>query len=351
MQISLLLLAFTVLSRLLAQQTINPKTFYTGGGCATIPNIGSPILMISNVHKYIENALNINNKYTVVKYIHFMQSSSTANLGQTTYKLAFSVTDYSSTKYLGMEVVVSSGGIGSSKINKFILTSDIEKLRVVIDRGIVDNKSFSCGDLKFAYSSYGNGDSNNNLDYLFAGNNMNGMPSSLLGQLSGPSNNKVCITANYVETNNFYGKANNATPVDLINCVPDKPSISSIRLACMNNTIYFMQLVYNNFGDNGTTTSPIVGNSNVSANYLTTIDLSGVSRIEFNRYSDSLGNNRLNLKTYSTNNGVLTNFNCGNVTTNPQQVVILANDFIGLTGIYTNGSYIQAFEVTQYRSS
>jgi len=58
MKMRILLLLLSGLTLINSQPVANAQTILTGGGCATIPNVGSPILMISNVHKFIEDALN-----------------------------------------------------------------------------------------------------------------------------------------------------------------------------------------------------------------------------------------------------------------------------------------------------
>lgn len=353
MKIGSLLLLLGGLQLLHAQPAVNPQTFFTGGGCATIPNVGSPILMIANAHKYIEDALNMNNKYTVVKYIHFVQTMSNVTQGHSTYRLAFSITDYSSTKYVGVEAVIAPRGIGSTKINKFLLTNDIEKLKVVIDSTINPDNSYSCGDLKFGYSSYGNGDPNSP-NSIYPGRNENGIPSSILNQLnnhisSTPTvKNKTCITANYLETTDFIGTAAPTVPVDLLNCLPDKNAVAAIRIGCAATVVTLIQLVFNNFNNSGTTTSPIVGALVTPANSITQIDLAGVHRIEFNSFTGA-ATLTINIKTYDSENNKMSDYTCGSVATNPRQLVVLNYDFLGITTIHHNAALIHSFEITQYR--
>lgn len=347
-------LLFTLASfNFISSQAVNtPQTFFTGGGCATIPSVGSPILMIANAHKYIEDALNVKNQYTVVKYIHFVQIASSTTPGQNTYKMAFSITDYTSTKYVGIEAVLSPTGIGASRINKFIFTTDLPKLRTIIDSTINPANSFSCGDLKFAYSSTGNNDSSK-LDYIFPGRNQNGARQSILDQLKNTDPRpkvKTCITANYLESTDFYGTTSSApVPTDAISCVPNKRTVSAIRIGCLSNaTVSNIEMVFNNFNDGGTN-NVFVGNPTLSQNFIEYIDLSIAERIEF--ISHSLGSAlKLTINTYNNIGEVESTYTCGSISGNNKRVIVMASDFLGFSKIFF-ATRIQKFEIVQYRES
>ena len=330
------------------------QVFLTGGSCAKIPGVGSPILMLANAHKYIEDALHVKNDYTVVKYIHFSSIPSATVPGQVTYKLVFSITDYNGTKYLGLEVLVSPFGIGSVRIVKFLLTKSIDAIKNAIDSTVDESNTFQCGDLKFVYSSFGN-DPTAKLKYLHPGRNQNSAKLALLNQLNKTTakdvKRRVCANINYVETANFYegefGVGPNG-PDDLLNCLPDQPAVAAIHVGCFNDALTSFQLTFNNFNGPGTTTSPIVGDATTPASDITSISLVGVDRVSFTRTTNP---DSLAIQTLDENNNVLDNFECGAGATDPETVIVTVDDFLGITSITHDGNLISSFEITQYNSS
>lgn len=327
------------------------QTFYTGGGCASIPGVGSPILMISNAHKYIEDALNIKNSYTTVKYLYSNQTSTGATNGQIVFRLAFSITDYNGTKFIGVELASSPFGIGGITINKFLLSSNVAVLTRFIDPAITATTSITCGDLKFVYSSYGN-DSSTPLDYNYIGRNRTSAGLNVLNNLnqnnSNAANNKTCVSANFLETATFYGTPNNVTPVDLLNCLPNKNAVSAINVGCVNGAVTSLQLVYNNISDNGTTTSSIVGNPNTGINNITSIALGNSDRITFTSFTNPTA---LNIKTLDKNGATLTNYSCGTSATTSVSFTLATSDFLGLTKITGDNNAITSFQLTQYNNN
>jgi len=180
---------------------------------------------------------------------------------------------------------------------------------------------------------------------------LNGAPSSILNQLNSKTTqtakNKTCVTANYLETTDFIGTASAVTPIDLLNFVPNRNSIASIRIGCVANAMTMLQLVYNNYNDSGSTVSPIVGSATTSVNDILYVDLSAAFRIKFDGLTAGPALT-FAVTTYDANNNVLSTVQCG-TGTGGNSVVVLASDFLGLTDIFSNGSIIQSFEVTQYK--
>lgn len=363
----------------------------SSNSCTTIPGIGSPVLMIANAKQYIEDALNIKNQYTVVKFIYYALVPPSANTsttiiqpvpqnqtagqnqipGQTqlpgqaqvqpvniatTYRLVFSITDYYGTKYAAVEFSVSPFGIGSVKINRFMLTNQLARIKSMIDPNITDSASLSCGDLKYVYSSFGQGN-DKTLDYIYPGENNNSAGLNILNNfignnrpVSGASANatRTCTTSNFIETSGFFGTATTgATAVDLINCLPSKPAVSAILVGCNANVLSSLQLQYNNYNDNGTTLSAFSGNPNTPASAINTISLGNASRISITTFTTPA---TVRIQTFDANNAQLTNYTCGTGTTAPQNVVISANDFLGLSSIAASATGVSSFEVTQYRA-
>lgn len=331
-----------------SQQTL------AGNSCASIPGVGSPILMIANAQRFIDDSLNIKNTYTVVKYLYNNTIASTTTSGQVIYRLAFSLTDYSSVKYIGIELSLSPFGIGSTSINKFLLTSSLTALNKYIDPAITATTNLTCGDLKFVYSSYGNSPTSP-LDYNYPGRNRNSAGLNVLNNLTPASGasasvanvaSRVCTTANFQETSQFFGTAGTGTPVDLINCLPNKSAIAAINVGCVNNAVTSLQLIYNNLNDNGTTTSQIVGNPNTPAASVTSVALGNAARVTLSAFSNP---NTLSISTLDANGNVLTNYTCGTGTATPFTATISVGDFLGLGAITTDNTVIQSFQLVQYQ--
>lgn len=348
--------ALSLFSILLASITAQMATsqqqvFITGGGCANIPGVGSPILMVANTHKYIEDGLNIKNNYTHVKFIYFCQIPSPHVSEQKLYRMVFTITDYYGTKFIGMEFVVFPFGIGSVRINRFIFSQQFAAVKNFIDNNINPTNTISCGDLKFVYSSFGN-DPTNDLDYLFAGRNQNSAGLAILNQLNSnvakPNITRTCVSYNYIQTGNFFGAGAVGTPIDLLHCLPNENAIAAIQIGCNVMGVASLQLTYNNLNDNGTTASPYIGNASIPASAITTISLGAVDRISITSYSSP---NSLQIQTLDINNNVLTNYQCGIGVATPQNVVVTTRDFLGFTRVITNSAVIQSFEVAQYNTS
>lgn len=337
-----------------------PQTILTGGGCASIPGVGSPILMINNAHRFIEDSLNIKNTYTNVKYLYFLKTSPATNPNVSNFRLVFSVTDYNNTKYIAIDLDQSPFGIGSTKIVKFLMTSDIAKVRQFIDPNFTTNVTFSCGDLKYVYSSFGTSPTNP-LDYNFPGRNQNSAGLNVLNNLlpssgasaalpvGGPNANntpnKVCVTANFIETTNFFGTATAATPVDLVRCLPRKNGVASISIGCVNNTVQSIQLFFNDLNNRGTTPSIFVGNPNTPATAITNIDLSPSDRIIFTRTSTP---DSIRIQTVADNGANLTDYVCGLGATNTNSQTVLTNNFLGFGNIFASANGVNAFDIVSY---
>lgn len=349
MKLSVLLLVIQIFGYLNANVTT--QNFFTGGGCATIPGIGSPILMIANANKYIEDALNIKNPYTSVKYIHFVAQqpfTSAFNL----YRLGFSITDLNNTKYIGVEFTGQPFGIGTIKINKFLMTTDFNRMKQFIDKDMVLTNSFKCGDLKFAYSSFGN-DPTPDLNYVFPGRNQNSTGLAILDQLNSntakPAKTKTCVTANFIESQNIYGTGTGTTVNDLTACLPNERAIAAIKIGCNLLTgVTMIQLVKNNLNDNGTTDSNIVGSATTTAANITTIDLNGAYSISFTGYTTGITNG-LRVQTFDINGKEITNFLCGIPAVSSKNVITTVDDFLGFTSIYYTAPNITGLKVLQYK--
>ena len=339
-----------------------PQTFLTGGGCASIPGVGSPILMIANAHKFIEDNLKIQNSYSNVRYVHYAESTTSVGMAKTNYKLAFAITDFNGVKYIAVDLDQSPFGIGSTKINKFLMTGDAARVKQFIDVNFNTRNTISCGDMKFVYSSYGN-DPTAKHDYLFPGRNQNSAGLAVLNNLGskggdkssdpkmGDSMNdkqKNCSTANAVFTENFFGAKTGTTPVPMMDCHPTKQTVASIIVGCSNNVVSSLQLSFNNVGDNGTHMSTFAGNPATPVSATTTIDLRAVNKITFTSFSTPA---TLMIKTLDDKNNVLTSFTCGTGMTGQKMHTILTADFLGFIDVEGSATGISFFDLVFYQPS
>lgn len=326
------------------------QTFLTGGGCASIPGVGSPILMISNAHKFIEDNLKIQNSYSTIKYIHFVKVTTTTGNILTNYKIAFSLTDFNGTKFIAVDIDQSPFGIGSTKINRFLMTPDANRVRQFIDINFNTRATFSCGDLKFVYSSFGN-DPTAQHGYLFPGRNQNSTGLAVLNNLNSTEGkpvgkgDKTCVTANYIATTNFFGATTATTPTDMISCNPKGPSVAMIVIACSNNAVVAIQLFFTNLNDSGTTMSPFAGNPTAPINTLIPIDLKGAEKISMTSTSTPAS---LNIKTMDKNNTVMQDVTCGAGVGTPKTNVMMVSDFLGFGDIYSSPTSIDALDLVTY---
>mgnify|MGYP006978833303 CR=1 FL=1 len=340
------------------------QTFLTGGGCATIPGVGSPILMIANAHKFIEDNFKIQNTYSNVKYIHYSKTTSLTDNMVINYKLVFALTDYNGTKYIAVDLDQSPFGIGSTKINKFLMTPDAARIRQFIDVHFHTKNSYSCGDMKYVYSSFGNNPSSTH-DYLFPGRNQNSAGLAVLSELgnqaagssasapvgnspSGAGNSsRVCVTANFISTTDFFGVRTATTPIDIVSCHPKKPAVAQILVSCNNNVVSSLQLSFNNINDEGTTMSQFVGNPTTPANSITYLELRAAFRIVF---TSNASPSSLNIKTYDDKNTIIQEFNCGTGTTTPKTQIVLVTDFLGYGDVYSSANGVDGFDLVSYKA-
>lgn len=348
----LLLLALALHTSLAHKET--GQTFLTGGGCATIPGCGSPILMIANAHKFIEDNLKIQNTYSNVRYIHYVKTPSPGGEMMTNYKLVFSLTDYVGTKYIAIDMDQSPFGIGSTKINRFLMTPDPARIRQYIDINFNNKTSYSCGDMKFVYSSFGN-DPTTKMEYLYPGRNQNSAGLAVLNNLSSnpadEANNekkKTCATSNFLSTTNFYGTPTASTPVDLISCHPTKQSCSMILISCINNAISSLQLAFNNIGDNGTNMSQFCGNPSTPASAIVQIDLKNAFKLQC---TSATSPPTMTIKTFDKHDKMLQQFTCGTGTTAPKTHMIYTADFLGCTDVHSSATGVEACDIATYSAA
>ena len=316
-------------------------------GCVEIPQVGSPVLMIPNVHEYIEGALDADNPYTQVKYIFFSRTASKSTAGKHTYKIVFSINDYHGTKYVGLELFVSPFTMGNSRITRMLITRNIDLIKEIIDPEVDPSNSYTCGDLKMIYTRSTRAPS----AQMKEAHSRRSLGLSMLAKAGKTdemaSVTRRCVSANYIETNEFFGTTSNNTPIDLVHCLPRKEPINAIMVGCHNNALAGLQLVYNNIDNKGTKMSLYVGDSQIPASSITTIPLGDADRISFTAYTSP---NSLRIQTLDQINTVISSFTCGTGESSPKNVIVGAEDFLGFSAIHTNGDIIQSFQVATYRA-
>ena len=365
-KILLLLLATSTLyiSTTKADYTGKGNTFLTGGGCGEIPGVGSPILMVSNAHKYIEDALHIKNNYTQVRYVYFESNPDPSTPGRTIKKMVFEITTYYGKKYLAVEVVTANNGMGSIRINRFMMTSELSKLGSLFSIAnitTVVTSDYSCGDQKFVYSSYGN-DPTTPLDYVYPGRNYNSASKFILKALDDQSKKpriRNCVTKNFRETENFYGSSFGQPPNNLSRCIPKKLAIARILINCdnvnaANGRIRSLQMIYNNYNDDGKTYSSIIGDGNAPSSGNHVIDLEAAAKIEITSHFDPGNNKAILIKTFDENHQQLTDYKCGTFTVLvPNKILVNVEDFLGFNDVQTNvgSTRVERLEVVTYEDN
>lgn len=189
-------------------------------GCSDIDSIGSPILLVFQAEKMIEEAMKVQNAGTFVRYLYYKQEIIPAQFS-ILYTLVFEIADQGQSYFIGAIVDNPSNGIGSTNFKKFILSTKLEVVKAVLK--ITDafpSSPYVCGDLKMIFSSYGN-DPRKRLPGDFPGLNRNALSPALnkalqdlvrntnLGNASDPTdpNNtppRECTDPHYINHSNFW---------------------------------------------------------------------------------------------------------------------------------------------------
>ena len=338
---------------------VNSQTYFTGGGCAEIPKIGSPILMIADAHQFIEDSLDTKNKHTVARYVFFESTISTNRPGVSITKLIFEINSYSGKMYLAAELEAGSNSIGGTRFNKFMMSKDLGKVGSafsIANIAAATDNVFNCGDLKYIYSSYGRGNSSQ-LSYLFPGRNQNRASQSILDRLRTQKPQKpkrrLCVTMNYVKTVDFYGSIPPTPPVNLINCLPDRPGIAAISINCNSITgrIRSLRMIYNRPGSTGVTFSNLIGDPTAPISDNVDIDLRGADKIQLISYFAPGVDKAIHINTLDTNNQLISTYNCGSFTGGTRSEIIAeVGDFLGFSDVQLNaaGIVVERLEVTTY---
>ena len=180
-------------------------------GCSDIQSIGSPILLAYQAENIIENIMKQQTQGSFVRYIYYKDAAA-ACLFSKLYTLIFEIRDPSGAYFVGILFDNPSNGIGSVKFLKFILNGNLDVVKKVL--GVTSNcqdQSYTCGDLKSIFSSFGN-DPRYDLPQQYPGQNRNSIPPSLLKSLKELTNkntspaiyNRDCDPSHFINQNNHY---------------------------------------------------------------------------------------------------------------------------------------------------
>ena len=253
----------------IAQQN---RSFFTGGGCPAITGVGHPVLMISHVHKFINDAMNSKNSYTSVDFIYHNKSAEDIN-GMSTYIFVFRLNAISQNMFLGIKFEAGSFNtmrlIQYMKLESLIMTGNV----LGVDNISNNLNNPECGDLKYQFSFYGQRPTSN-LPYTSFGRNGNSVNLDLLSKIHMTHgitgrNPKICVDNNYSQftiIDNTFGSS--GIPYADNDCSPSTViPIHKLRIICgigrPGSATYsaqsgprfaltrYIQLIYNNPSGSG----------------------------------------------------------------------------------------------------
>lgn len=159
--------------------------------CSMIDSIGSPVLLVYQAQQIINRMIDPKNSNSFVKYLYYSTTPSSTNGLFQIYQLVFSVSDYSSTYYIGLEFRVaksgvsdpnwSQSGLGTGEFDQMIIKTSLQDVYTTlgITNGPTNPNLIDCGDLKFIYSSFGN-DPRSAVPGEYPGKNRNGIVAALV---------------------------------------------------------------------------------------------------------------------------------------------------------------------------
>ncbi len=230
------LLVSTVSSQFQNQQ------FFTGGGCSQIKGLGSPILMVANAHKYINDALNSKNPYTDVALLSFTETPNTTT-NATNYKMVFGVTTLKGLEYFAIDFDAFGDGFGAMKTNRMLVTPNLVWVGAIFSLDTTTFAEINCGDLKFMFSFYGQ-DPTADLPFVWPGRNQNSVGLGILNRINIENQNngvtqRVCTLENYLAHNFLDEAATPAPPADLdvnFGCAPSGLNVNSFTIECVDGT-------------------------------------------------------------------------------------------------------------------
>lgn len=344
------------------------RQFFTGGGCASIPGVGAPVLMISNAHKYIIDSLDNKNPHTSVNFI-FQDSEGPDERGITTYKLVFQVTSNSGQKFYGIQFENIN-----MRLNQLMMNNSISMLgKIMKIENLADNLTdIQCGDLKFLFSFYGR-DPTSDLPFPAFGRNGNSVGLDLLSriQMTHGEVNEVrlprdCDAANintYSVQDIIIDAFGYAPLPEMFMCLyePIVP-VHAIRIYCAeagvevpnsgpNSSVRYLQAIFNNASDTLTYSFAYSGSYVTDPSIVKEINIDQAATITFIKkdWVPAPGGHRgFEIITKNSDGFVLDQYGCGQ-TSDGQRVtetnfdgvkkVIDVHDFFGFTNVHSELSF------------
>ena len=275
------------------------RSFFTGGGCSSIPGVGAPVLMISHAHKFINDALNSNNPHSAMEFVYFEETSVNSN-GNSTIILIFQLSSYKVT-YFGIKIdntntMTTHQLIKHDNINTLGDVFKVDNLAEKID-------SIECGDLKFIFSSYGQKPTSD-LPFTSFGRNMNSASLDFLsrvqithGQIVNGRIPKVCSSKNFTMERLYSGLW--TVPTDFessFECTNGSTvtPVHKLRFVCtLNGTtttstssgppsgLRYMQVIFNDPSGIGTFEGEEFGDTTFPESDVTEINIDQAAQIHF----------------------------------------------------------------------
>ena len=337
------MLCMTVLLVSAVSTQFQNRQFFTGGGCSQIKGLGSPILMVANAHKYINDALNSKNPYTDVALLSFTATAN-ATTNATNYKLVFGVTTLKGLEYFAIDFDAFGDGFGAMKTNRMMITPNLNWVGSIFSLDTATFTEINCGDLKFMFSFYGQ-DPTADLPFVWPGRNQNSVGLNILNRLNIENQNnqntlRVCIEANY-DTTDFIGTpAANLTDGGDWNCSPSGLNVTSFRVQCLSTatTTDILDITFPD-GSGGSVTTNVFDQGTGGNDVDEIFDLSQGDTLVFTSDDDAGQLYEL----YSE--GVLvTSALCGTVPAPDATVTVSTEDFMGFDEI----TALTDLEVVEY---
>jgi hypothetical protein len=93
--------------------------------------------------------------------------------------LIFELSNYSGSKYIGIQVDSPINGLANAKYQRFLLHKDLDVILGIMGLGKSDLNEYNCGDYKLFFSYYNRADSSQ-LPYGYAGKNYNTVSKEVL---------------------------------------------------------------------------------------------------------------------------------------------------------------------------
>lgn len=370
-------------------------------GCSDIDSIGSPILLVYQAEKMIEEAMKVQNAGTFVRYIYYKQEIIPAQFS-ILYTLVFEIADQGQSYFIGALIDNPSNGIGSTNFRKFILSTKPEVVKAVLK--ITDNfqtSPYVCGDLKMIFSSYGN-DPRKRLPGDYPGLNRNALSPALnkalqdlvrntnLGNASDPTdpNNtppRECTDPHYINSSNFWylgpagqkpANPENTSTVnnyfEYVRCNPTgQRIIEQLTLGCYSRPtllggpgdIYYIsgrfQVPFNTIFEDSPTYgfTMVTPTGSQTFSPLTIQFTSQTTKLSFFYPDDAAW---FAARTFDANNNVIASYFCGNSAIAPvttglatAKATFNVNDIVGFwggkfTSLSTNNAPLSMWGITTY---